>query len=155
MPRTKQLLLVPLAGICLLAAATTAQAGGLTGSEASVLHAMNAVRTSHGFAPLHVDRRLEKAARSHSADMLRRQYFAHGAFASRVLSYGARGPVLGENLAWGPDSAAWVVSRWLASPEHRANLLRPGFRRVGIGAMVGSFAGDPDAFVVTADFAGR
>jgi uncharacterized protein YkwD len=63
--------------------------------------------------------------------------------------------VFGENLAWGPISASWVVSQWLASPEHRAILLRPGFRRIGIGAYEGSFAGQSGKLVVTADFAGR
>ena len=86
--------------------------------------------------------------------MLHRQYFSHGAFTSRVRSSGAAGPVFGEDLAWGPMSASWVVGQWLASPAHRAVLLRPGFRRVGIGAFQGSFSGRPGALVVTADFAG-
>jgi hypothetical protein len=34
-------------------------------------------------------------------------------------------------------------------------MLRPGFRRVGIGIAFGTFAGHGDAGVVTADFAGR
>jgi uncharacterized protein YkwD len=88
--------------------------------------------------------------------MMRRQYFAHGSVAARALSSGARGPVFGEDLAWGTDvTANWVVSRWLASPAHRAVLLRPGFRRVGIGISFGTFAGRGGAAVVTADFAGR
>jgi uncharacterized protein YkwD len=43
---------------------------------------------------------------------------------------------------------------WMASPGHRANLLRPGWVRVGIGARTGNFLGYPGANVVTADFAG-
>lgn len=116
---------------------------------------MNGARASHGLAPLRLDLRLERTARAHSADMLRRQYFAHGAFASRVESSGASGPIFGENLAWGPVSASWIIERWLASPKHRSILLRPGFRRVGIGAFQGSFAGQNGKLVVTADFAGR
>ena len=116
---------------------------------------MNVARTSHGLTPLRVDYRLERVARSHSSDMVHRQYFAHTSFAARMHGSGASGPLYGENLAWGPVSAQWVVSQWLASPEHRANLLRPGFRRVGIGALTGTFVGHAGAFVVTADFAGR
>jgi uncharacterized protein YkwD len=41
---------------------------------------------------------------------------------------------------------------WLASPGHRANLLRPGFRRLGLGIATGSFPGQAGATVVTADF---
>jgi uncharacterized protein YkwD len=86
--------------------------------------------------------------------MLSRRYFAHGSFFTRLSGSGARGPVFGENLAWGPVSASWVVGQWLASPEHRANLLRRGFRRVGVGALTGAFHGSAGAWVVTADFAG-
>ena len=48
-----------------------------------------------------------------------------------------------------------VVNAWLASPEHRANLLRPGYRTVGVGARKGTFEGYAGAVVVTTDFAGR
>jgi uncharacterized protein YkwD len=43
---------------------------------------------------------------------------------------------------------------WMESPGHRANLLRPGWNRVGIGVRVGNFLGYPGATVITADFAG-
>jgi uncharacterized protein YkwD len=42
----------------------------------------------------------------------------------------------------------------LSSPGHRANLLRPGFRYVGVGTATGRFAGVSGATIVTADFAG-
>jgi uncharacterized protein YkwD len=88
--------------------------------------------------------------------MLRRQYFAHGSVSARVVNAGARGPLFGEDLAWATGlTARWVVNAWLASPPHRAVLLRPGFRRVGIGITFGKFVGHGGAGVVTADFAGR
>jgi uncharacterized protein YkwD len=136
-------------------AAAASTSTPLSPSESSLLQAMNVVRTSRGLAPLRVDRRLVRAARGHSADMLHRQYFAHGALMSRIHATGARGPVYGENIAWTPStSAQWIVSHWLASPSHRAILLRAGFRRVGVGALRGSFGGSPAATVVTTDFAG-
>jgi uncharacterized protein YkwD len=116
---------------------------------------MNSVRSAHGLAPLRLDVRLVRAARGHSADMMRRQYFAHGVLASRTLATGARGPLFGENLAWGAGvGVRWVVETWLESPSHRAVLLRPGFGRVGIGISFGAFAGRSNAAVFTADFAG-
>jgi uncharacterized protein YkwD len=152
----RQILLISLTVFALLLPASTAQARGLTSSEASLLNTMNAVRQSRGLAPLRVDYRLVRAARGHSADMMRRQYFAHGSVASRAVRAGARGPLFGEDLAWGVGiTAQWVVDRWLASPSHRAVLLRPGFRRVGIGIAFGTFIGYGGAGVVTADFAGR
>ena len=150
----RQILVAFLAAFALLGPAAGAQARGLSSPEVSLLQTMNAARQVHGLAPLRVDFRLVRAARGHSADMMRRQYFGHGSVAGRAVAAGARGPLFGEDLAWGPVSASWVVNAWLGSPEHRANLLRPGFHRVGVGAVVGTFRGSGGTMIVTADFAG-
>jgi uncharacterized protein YkwD len=156
MPIKRQLFAVSLVVFALLASATAAQARGLTSSEASLLNSMNAVRQARGIAPVRVDFHLVRAARGHSADMMRRGYFAHGSVAGRAVRAGARGPLFGEDLAWSTGlTAQWVIDQWLASPSHRAVLLRPGFRRVGIGIVFGTFVGHGGAGVVTADFAGR
>jgi len=152
----RKILVAFLALSALLGSAAGAGARSLSSPEASLLQTMNSVRTSRGLPPLRLDVRLLRAARSHSADMMHRQYFAHGAVAARVLAQRARGPVYGEDLAWGTSvTAQWVVDKWLASPRHRAVMLRPGFRRIGIGIAYGTFAGHGGAAVVTADFAGR
>lgn len=152
----KHVLIGFLAAFAVLMPATAAQAGRLTSSEASLLTTINSVRTSHHLSTLRIDFHLVSAARGHSADMMRRQYFAHGSVAGRVVAAGARGPLFGEDLAWATSiTANWVVGAWLASPTHRAILLRPGFRRVGVGYAFGSFIGHGGAGVVTADFAGR
>jgi uncharacterized protein YkwD len=156
MPIKRKILVAFLASFALLGPAAGAEARTLSSSEASLLQTMNAVRTSNHLAPLRLDVRLLRAARAHSADMMSRQYFAHGAVAGRAVAQGARGPLFGEDLAWATGlTAQWVVDHWLASPSHRAVLLRPGFRRVGIGISFGTFAGHGGAGVVTADFAGR
>ena len=131
--------------------------GGSPSAEASLLVEINRVRAAHGLAPLRPDATLRRAARSHSADMLRRGYFSHDRITRRLASFGVRSPLVGENLAWGTRGGASpgrVVRLWLRSATHRANLLRPGFRRVGIGSLAGPFAGHDEAVVVTADFAG-
>ena len=152
----RKILVAFLALSALLGSAAGAGARSLSSPEASLLQTMNSVRTSRGLPPLRLDVRLLRAARGHSADMMHRQYFAHGAVAARVLAQRARGPVYGEDLAWGTSvTAQWVVDKWLASPRHRAVMLRPGFRRIGIGIAYGTFAGHGGAAVVTADFAGR
>lgn len=149
-----------LATVTLLAAAPAAPAArsaALSGPEQALLAEMNRVRAAHGRSPLHVDRRLQRAARAHSADMLRRDYFAHGRVAARLAHYGVRARRVGENLAWGSGSLASaraMVQAWLRSPDHRANLLRRGFTRVGVAAPAGRFQGWT-ARVATADFAGR
>ena len=126
-------------------------------AETALLRAMNGARAHAGLAPLRFDPRLEEAARSHTREMLSTNTFAHGAFASRMLRYDVTGVMAGENLAWGTGyraSASAMVAAWLASSEHRANLLRTSFTRVGIGSLDGAFQGRTDARVVTADFAG-
>jgi uncharacterized protein YkwD len=154
---TKNISIVLSMVLCLLALAAPAEARP-TPAEAALLQAMNQARTQHGVAPLRVDYRLEAAARAKSRSMLRTGTFAHGNFTRRLTSYRARGPYFGENLAWGvgsSGSAAGIVQMWLASPSHRANLLRRSFRRVGLGVLVGTFHGYGGATVATANFAGR
>src|SRR5207247_8648177 len=98
------------------------------------------------------------AAGAPSADMLRRGCSGHGACRRRMSGFDVHAKTVGEHLAWGTGSysaAKAIVQEWLTSPEHRANLLRPGFTRVGVGSAVGTFVGRTGATVVTADFAGR
>ncbi|MDX6468481.1 MAG: hypothetical protein QOF75_284, partial [Gaiellaceae bacterium] len=131
--------------------------GGSTRSESSLLREMNRVRAAHGLRLLTADTHLIRAARSHSREMLGSNVFQHGAFSSRMAQFDVTGKLAGENLAWGTGAqgtAQGIVYAWLASPEHRANLLRPSFTRVGIGDLVGSFRGYSGVHVVTADFAG-
>ena len=142
----------------LVGAADAASTAALTRPESSLLTAMNEVRLANGLQPLRADARLERAARAHSSRMLRTGTFAHGAFNARIRRTGVRAKRVGENLAWGGaglDAARTILRMWLASPEHRANLLHPGYRIVGVGALRGCFAGHRHALMVTTDFAGR
>lgn len=43
--------------------------------------------------------------------------------------------MVGENVAYGYPSGAAVTAAWLASPGHRANILNPGYRLLGVGAV--------------------
>ena len=136
----------------------TASADSLSPTETALVQAVNEARAANQVPPLRVDFTLVRAARAHTATMLQTDVLSHGSFGARLDSFGARGPRFGENLAWGTGSkgrARALVRGWLASPGHRANLLRRGFKRVGVGARACSFAGYNGATVVTADFAGR
>lgn len=145
------------AAVTALAFPALSQARGMSSPEAALLHQMNVVRVQHGLHRLTFDGHLESAARAHSREMIAGDVFQHGAFASRMAQFRVTGTLAGENLAWGVGSygtARGVVAGWLASPEHRENLLRPSFRRVGIGSITATFLGHPGARVITADFAG-
>lgn len=139
------------------AIAPAATATTLSANERSLLAAVNDARAAHDLRALQVDPKLVRAARAHSTTLLRDDVFTHGSFAARIARSGARGPAFGENLAWGTGSyasAKSIVRSWLESPGHRANLLRPGWTRIGLGARIGTFLGVEAATVVTADFAG-
>jgi uncharacterized protein YkwD len=140
----------------MLALPATAVAG-MTRTESSLLREMNTVRASKGLHTLAYDAHLERAAQTHTRAMVRSNVFTHGAFATRLAKFAVTCSVAGENLAWATGTEASprsIVAAWLASPEHRANLLAPSFRRVGVGELTASFQGYAGAHVVTADFAG-
>jgi uncharacterized protein YkwD len=124
--------------------------------DEALIAAVNSVRAIHLLPKLSVDRCLRRAAIAHSLDMLRRDYFGHADFAARMWRFHVRGHVFGENLAYssGLASARVTVSEWLASPPHRAILLDPKLRRIGVATPVGAFGNWPAATLITADFAG-
>lgn len=150
-----------LVALATFAGAAPAPAGAattrLTAVESSFLTAINAVRAEHSAPRVRLDDGLVRAARAHSVDMVRAGYFQHGDLVRRLVSFGARGPMVGEDLGWTVINAGQtdrIISWWLESPGHRAVLLRRGFHSIGIGVARGRFHGRPDCIVVTADFQG-
>jgi uncharacterized protein YkwD len=129
----------------------------------STLCVLNAERARHGLRPLRLHPRLARAARGHSEDMARRDYFDHtsptGAdFVDRVrrVGYlrGAQRWEVAENIAWGTGSLSSpraITRAWMDSPGHRANVLNGSFREIGIGVATGSGA----RAIYTTDFGVR
>lgn len=132
------------------------RAVSLTPRESALVTAINSVRTVRLLSKLRVDDALTRAARYHSRDMLQRQYFAHGDFGRRMVAFHVRGHLFAENLVWGSGvmTAKAAVTAWLNSPPHRANLLNPRLRRLGVATPLGPFHGYSTATMITADFAG-
>jgi uncharacterized protein YkwD len=131
--------------------APTGAAIGPNSAELAILRAVNGVRARNGRRPLGLGPALHRAARFHSVDMARRGYFEHGSFVQRLRRFGVRARAIGENIAYATEpgfSASVVLQMWMTSPSHRAVLLDPSFRRIGVGVAGGS------ARLVTADFAG-
>jgi uncharacterized protein YkwD len=60
-------------------------------------------------------------------------YFRHQSMISML--YGCHATVAAENLADGNVSAARIVAAWMASPEHRANILDGRLNRIGVAAV--------------------
>jgi uncharacterized protein YkwD len=109
--------------------------------ESQLLEAVNEVRVRHHLIPLQRSTELDQVARDHSGDMARRNYLSHhtpeGANpVDRIQSSARTGFTLAaENLGKTnrSDPNREIVASWLASPEHRSNLLAPPFNTTGIG----------------------
>ncbi|MBL1108920.1 TerD family protein [Streptomyces sp. 5-8] len=119
---------------------------GLTRTAAEVLALTNTERGRAGLPPLAADPLLTAAAQAHSADMVARDFYAHTAPDGsepwdRAAAAGARRRTIGENIACGQRSAAEVVTDWMNSPGHRANILKRDFTHLGVGFAGGGRAG--------------
>jgi uncharacterized protein YkwD len=110
-------------------------------AEDHMLQKLNQARAQVGLSPLRSDPLLQQAAREHSADMYRRHYFSHRTPDGktpydRLHDLRFHYVTAGENIAFAPDGdQAWTSL--MNSPDHRANILNPDFRCVGIGAYKG------------------
>ncbi|MBA2644440.1 MAG: CAP domain-containing protein [Solirubrobacterales bacterium] len=135
---------------------------GLDRTERAVVKLVNAYRARHGRPRVRVSRRLSRVADRHSLEMVQHGFFAHssrngtGAGARVRRSSGARS--VGENIAFvssgGGRPAHRVVGMWINSAGHRAVLLNPSFRRIGVARRPGSVGGTAGS-AYTADFASR
>ena len=107
-------------------------------SEARMLELLTQERVRAGLQPLIRDPAIDAVARAHAVDMLQRGYFAHESPEGRTpFDRMRQGNIpfvaAGENLALAP-TVALAHQGLMDSPGHRANILHPSFRRVGIGA---------------------
>ncbi|MDA0183625.1 CAP domain-containing protein [Solirubrobacter phytolaccae] len=111
---------------------------------------VNAERTSRGLKTLKRDGDLAQAARGHSRDMTKRNYFDHTSPGGETVGdrvrdagYGKPGDgwKVGENLGWGTGQRATpnaLVDEWLNSAAHKKNMLNGAFRELGVGISQGA-----------------
>jgi uncharacterized protein YkwD len=109
--------------------------------EDRMLQRLNQARAHVGLSPLRSDPLLQQAAREHSADMYKRHYFSHRTpdgkmVYDRLHDLRFHYVTAGENIAFAPDIDQ-AFDSLMNSPDHRANILNPDFRCVGIGAYKG------------------
>lgn len=122
-------------------------AGNLELAGMATLCLINRERTTHGLPPFASNGILAQAALAHSQDMVARGYFEHDSLDGRTVTdrlraagYARRNASGGENIAWGAGekgTPAAIVKAWMASPGHRADILRPAFREIGVGIAIG------------------
>jgi uncharacterized protein YkwD len=121
---------------------------GTDAAAAATLCLLNRERADRGLRPLAGDSLLAQAAREHSEDMVRHSYFEHTSpdgrtVQDRIRATGwanGRAVSTGENIEWGLAKKATpqaIVKTWMASPPHRADILRPAFTQIGVGIALG------------------
>jgi len=94
----------------------------LAAIEANIVSYTNQERARYGLPALEVDKELMGTAREQAAWMTRNHAMVH-----------TRRP-LAENIAMGQPHSSDAVRAWMNSSGHRANILNPGHRRIGVAA---------------------
>jgi uncharacterized protein YkwD len=139
--------------------------------QAAVLCLVNEERSARDLRTLRASGALDASSVAHSADMVANHYLAHERegrprLLERIRSAryfaGAAGGIYSENIGIGAEgraSAADLVTAWMDSAAHRANILHPAFREMGVGIAFAppdpAFYADYPAAVLTTDFGRR
>jgi len=136
-------------GAAALVALDASTSCGLANFRAELLQQINAARaqprtcgtnTLPAATALTWNDRLFSAAARHSRDMAVNNYFSHTSldgrtFSRRITDDGYAWSFAGENIAAGQSSVSSVMSGWLASPGHCANIMKAEFRDVAVSCV--------------------
>lgn len=120
-------------------------------TEENIFVRVNNERAIAGLPPLTRNPKLDEAAREKLQDMLDKDYFAHDTPDGHAtwiwfVKAGYTYTVAGENLARNFDTASATVAGWMASPTHKANILKEKYTETGVavsGSMVVQEFGKP------------
>lgn len=114
--------------------------GVLSAFEGQIFAAVNAERTKAGLPALAVNAKLVTAAQIHAGNMAALDVMQHElpgvalpTLVSRAQYVGYRYGWLAENIASYYSDASALVAGWMASPEHRANILNANLTEAGVG----------------------
>ncbi len=122
-------------------------------SISSLLYQTNLARAQANKAPLKLNTKLNQAAYLKAQDMYDKQYWAHNApdgtqpwkwFGDVGYNYDEAG----ENLAKNFTTTNAVMTAWLNSPEHKANVMKDGYQDVGFAVVSGELDSKPTSIVV-------
>ncbi|OJU16840.1 MAG: hypothetical protein BGN88_08100 [Clostridiales bacterium 43-6] len=115
------------------------EAAPLSSFEKEVIRLINAERTNRGLMALQTNWELSRVARYKSQDMIDKNYFSHtsptyGSPFTMMQNFGLKFSGAAENIAYGQRTAQEVVTAWMNSSGHRANILSASFTHTGVGA---------------------
>jgi hypothetical protein len=134
------------------------KAGNVLGFSSSitpdqVITQTNNERQKVGMKPLKSNRVLNEAALAKAQDMLSKQYWSHNApdgtqpwtfFKKAKYDYS----VAGENLARDFSNTSDMMSAWMNSPTHKANIVHGKYTEIGIAVVDGKLNGVETTLVV-------
>jgi uncharacterized protein YkwD/uncharacterized membrane protein required for colicin V production len=123
-------------------------------AEQTLLELLNQERAGSGLPPLAPDPALADVARAHAREMFALGFFGPDSpttesAANRLAAAGLSYPLSAENIALAA-TAELAQAGLMTSPAYHANILNPGFTRVGITAL----RSDDHGLMVTQEFAG-
>lgn len=129
-------------------------------SNQELLLLTNTKRAEAGLPPLQLNDQLTNAAQGKAQDMFTKQYWAHFAPDGTspwdfIHGAGYNYVYAGENLARGFTTAQDTINAWMASPDHRANMLSSHYTDVGFAVGVGPLPGDAQTVLVVEEFGSR
>jgi hypothetical protein len=114
--------------------------GAMEGVPGALLSRHNTIRSAAGLSPsLTLDSRLTQAAQVQADYMARVQQCTHDGAggtspSQRIYAAGyPSGGMVGENVATGQSDFDRLMSDWMNSPGHKANIIRNGWTHIGVG----------------------
>gem|GEM_PF-1922266 len=119
----------------------------------NVVTLINKSRAEAGLNSLTMNSKLSQAAQKKAEDMFNQQYFAHTGPDGRtpedwIEDAGYDWTYIGENIAYGYNTAETVHSAFMSSQSHRENILGAEYEHVGVAAVSGQFEGRSVIMVV-------
>lgn len=122
-------------------------------SSEELLLLTNQERQNAGINPLILNNKLSEAAAKKAQDMFDNNYWAHNSPSGNtpwvfIKSSGYKYVYAGENLAKGFTTADNAVKAWMASPDHRNNMLSANYEDVGFAVMLGKLNGEETVLIV-------
>lgn len=113
--------------------------GGVNRSlESEIINLINLERAKESLPKLTEQSQLTQTARLHAEDMACNDFFSHespanGGVVARVTAQGYAFSAIGEIIGAGYADSQSVIDGWMASADHKSNILNPDFTQIGVG----------------------